>query len=139
MDHQGLLNTQEGWNELVSQYVKQRNIADIDFVLNKMMLSGFAADLGTYKIILNGLVSIDTREAYMMAAYHYWRRFIVNYPAMKPDRAMINQMILCCKKLKHLDRAFYFVSVLHQCNIQPNIYTIKLLLAVSLNVCNNRF
>jgi len=132
MSQQGLLDTQESWNLLMSQYVRMKHFAYIDHILKLMTLHGFTADLDTYKIIMKGLRAIDTREAYVVASYHYWRRFIVNYPVMKPDIVVINLMIDCCRKIKSLERAFYFVSVMHQCDIVPDEETIRLLL----EVCN---
>ncbi len=109
-----------------------QNIPDINFLLRKMTTRGFKPNLQLYKTIVKELIAMGTHEAYILATFHFWREFMVHYPLVVPDIELINQMIFCCRRVRDVDRAFYYVSVMHQCKIKPVMETFRLLLLVKL-------
>lgn len=132
MNTNGLLSDVEGWNVLLSGYMKTKVINSVMLLLEDMDLTGLKPNLDTFKTIVKGLVSMKDYDAYVMAIFFFWREFAKDYPVLKPDIGFLNMLILCCRKSRHLERAVYFLYVINQCQLTPNVETFRELLTVSL-------
>ena len=131
MEANALLSDVEGWNVLLSGYMRTKVIKSIMFVLEDMALVELKPNLGTFKAIIKGLIYMEDYEAYVMAIFYFWREFAKDYLVLTLDIEFLNMLIHCCRKSRHVERAVYFLCVINQCQLTPNLETFRELLVVS--------
>lgn len=131
MHKNSLLSTTNGWNLLLYGCLKTRLLRGLGTALEDMAEEGKKPDLNTFKTIVDGLAAMDKYHSYTLAIYDYWREFIKEFPSLQPDIDFINKLLYCCRMCRNMDRALFFLAMVEECGVKPNIATFKELLAVS--------
>ena len=133
MKSQDLLSEVRGWNALLSGHLRAGHIKHTYSTLRDLTTSaGLKPDLCTFKTLVGGLYGLGDRHAHVLAAYNIWREFAGEYPRLSPDLELLNQLIGCCRKCGHVERGLFFLEVMEECGLKPDLTTFRELLMVSL-------
>ena len=89
-------------------------------------------DVKTYRILVEGSLQNGSVKVTRWTIYILWRLFIKEVPRIIPNTELINKFIECCVVCQEKERAFFFLSVLNDYRLVPNLETFKLLLQVIL-------
>ena len=134
MDANHLLSSIRGWNILLAGFAKTGVTKSMYTVLDDIAGCGLKPTLDTFKILVDSLCTLDNYYTYTLAIFDFWREFSKNYPALEPDIEFINKLLHCCRRCNNMDRAFFFLGIVEQCKLKPNLATFQELLLVSV-VC----
>ncbi len=132
MRNNDLLSDVRGWNALILGHLRAGHLKHMYSTLRGLAGEGLRPDLDTFKALANGLYTMGDHHSYILAAYSFWRDFTKEYPRLEPDMEFLNMLIACCRKCRHVERALFFLGVVEQCQLKPDLTTYRELLTVSL-------
>lgn len=130
MKNNDLLSDVASWNHLLSAYLRTTLLKTLYTTLEDMAELHIRPNLDTHRIITEGLCAMDDYQTYILAIYDFWREFAKDYPSLQPDMEYLNKLIFACRRCRHMERAFYFLTVVEQCDLNPDLCTFRELLLV---------
>ena len=131
MKARNALTTAEDHKLVLNAVGRIGNVGAMYTTYKDILESNFEPDLDTYHILVDGCLTEGSRRGTKGAIYHIWRNLVKDAPVIQPDIGLMNKLIECCRICEDYERAFFFLSVLEDYSLHPNLETFTLLLRVS--------
>ena len=132
LNKRNLLTSTKAYNIVLKAYSRLGAMGALCTDYKKMIEDQIAPDLETYHILVEGSLRTGSVRSTRRTVYDFWRSFVKEVPRIRPDTELINKFIECCGVCQEHERAFFYLSVLNEYSLLPNLETFKLLLQVIL-------
>ena len=122
--------TTEFYNLVMSAQGRLGGIRDMYRTYDEMLKAGAKPDIQTYHILVDGSLTEGGEPSAKTGAYDMWRLFVRQSPGLQPDVALLCKLIQCCRICQDYKRAFFFLRMMNEYGLQPDLETFQELLKV---------
>ena len=111
-------------------------IREMLFAYKYMLQDGIKPTVHTYHVIVDEYLREGSDSSLEKGAYELWRLLVKDLSAKQVDVALLNKLIKCCRLSGNHERAFFFLRVINEYNLQTDVETFEELLKVGCFTCN---
>ena len=111
-------------------------IREMLFAYKYMLQDGIKPTIHTYHIIVDEYLREGSDSSLERGAYELWRLLVKDLSAKQVDVGLLNKLIKCCRLSGNHARAFFFLQVINEYNLQTDVETFEELLKVGSFTCN---
>jgi len=122
--------TTELYNLVMSAQGRLGAIRDMYWTYSDMLKVGAKPDIQTYHILVDEGLRVGDESSAKTGAYHVWQLLMRESPELQPDVAFLCKLIRCCRICQDYKRAFFFLRVMNEYGLQPDLETFQELLKV---------
>lgn len=132
MRSKDILTTPEAFHLILEAVIRLRpHFRSVYTAFKDMLQKEVNPNLQTFHILVDGCLTDGTLRSTEGAVYNVWRDLVKEHPRIQPDIDLMNKLIECCRVCRDFERAFFFLGVLNEYDLHPNLETFRKLLKVS--------
>ena len=105
-------------------------IREMLFAYKYMLQDGIKPTIHTYHVIVDEYLREGSDSSLERGAYELWRLLVKDLSAKQVDVGLLNKLIKCCRLSGNHERAFFFLQVINEYNLQMDVETFEELLKV---------